>query len=259
VWTPALLGLLRPPGTVALTVPEQPVVHPPRGMRGMRVHIAGRGVGAASAVYFGSTAAPLLDSTDDWLTVLVPDVPSEPTVVSLQLGGGSVTLRERFQVYQLPVPSGTVTASPCVLPLGSLTPRIAALAPQQAAPGAVLTVAVPGAAALRDRVEQGNSMRSMGGGQRDLLGLAFSYEPAAPSSTGGGLVDTLAALADRQAPVAEAQAVAAGSFTVQVPLRARSGPVALVVFTRSADGAYGIRECRGAGPDLVVASSAARP
>jgi hypothetical protein len=227
-------------------------------MRGMRVHIAGRGVGAATAVYFGSTAAPLLDSTDDWLTVVVPEVPSEPTVVSLQLGGRNVTLRERFQVYQLPVASGSVTAPPCVLPLGGLTPQINALAPQQAAAGAVLTVAVPGAAALRDRVEQGNSRRSMGSGQRDVLGLAFSYEPTAPQSAGQGLGDMVAALADRQAPVAEAQAVSASSFTVQVPPRARSGPVALVVFTRAADGAYGIRECRAAGPDLVVVPPAAR-
>lgn len=254
-----MLGLLRPPGTVALAVPEQPVMHPPRGVRGMRVHIAGRGVGAATAVYFGSTAAPLLDSTDDWLTVLVPDVPSEPTVVSLQVSGRSVPLREPFQVYQLPVASGTVTALPCVLPLGSLTPQISALAPQQAAAGAVLTVAVPGAAALRDRVEQGNSMRSMGTGQRDLLGLAFSYEPAAPPAMGDDLGDMLTALVGRQAPVAEAQVVSAGSFTVQVPQRARTGPVALVVFTRAADGVYGIRECRAAGPDLVVASPAARP
>lgn len=254
-----MLGQLRPPGTVALAVPEQPVVHPPRGVRGMRVHIAGRGVGAATAVYFGSTAAPLLDSTDDWLTVLVPDVPSEPTVVSLQKGGRSVTLRERFQVYQLPVASGTVTAPPCVLPLGSLTPQIASLAPQQAAAGALLTVAVPGAAALRDRVEQGNAMRSMGAGQRDLLGLAFSYEPAAPQATGNGFADMLAALAGRQAPVAAAQVVSAGGFTVQVPPRARSGPVALVVFTQAADGGYGIRECRAAGPDLVVALPPSRP
>ena len=249
-----MLEILRPPGTATLTVPEQPVVQPPRGIRGMRVHIAGRGVGAATAVYFGATAAPLLDSTEDGLTLLVPEVPSEPTLVSLQWNGRRVPLREPFLVYQLPVASGTITATPCVLPLGSLPAQVSGLAPQSAAAGARLTVRVPGAAALRDRVEQDNTLASLGMGQRNLLGLAFSYEPGAPLPPGGGFGEMVAALADRQAPVAEAQAVSADSFTVQVPTRARTGPVALVVFARAADGAYGIRECRSAGPDLVVAA-----
>jgi hypothetical protein len=280
---------LRPYLGARIKVPEVLALTSARGTRGMLVHLVGPQAAAATAVSFAGVPAQVSAVRGDSLSLIVPDVPSEAVSVTVQTSAGQVTLAQQFEVYQLPVDSNRNYTPPCQFLETGLALRIATLQPQRALPGAQITLRVPGLSVVQTRLQlerdaqaaaerraaQGDPTMSademlvaalgrlagaMGGGQGDpaVLGVAFSYEPGSHRATGNAMLDQLARAASYQEPVVPV--VSTGdTFSVPVPTRATTGPMALVLYRRSGLGDMSIQQCSVAGPDLVVAPPAALP
>jgi hypothetical protein len=254
-FAPYLRRALRSPLQIDTRVPTQPQVYPPRGTRGMLVHVAGLGLSETTAVYFGDTPARIVRTQGDRLSVLVPEVPSQATTVSLQLPNGRVAVQAPFHVYQLPDASpGRVLVAPCSVPRGDVQTQITVLAPQRAQWGTTLTVTAPGVGALRSRIDEDNANDSIFDGHKAVLGVAFTYEPAPnrSRSSGNADLDAIMGVVPEQSPVASATLVSPDTVSVRVPVRAVSGPVALVAYESYISGGFSIGECRASGPDLIV-------
>jgi hypothetical protein len=259
-FAPGLWGHAQRPlqGQIDTSVPAEPTAYPPRGMRGMLVHIAGRGVGEATAVYFGDTPARMLGTVGDRISVTVPGVPTEAMVVSLQMPAGRVAVREPFQVYQLPDQSQGTVETPCTFTWGRVDARITALAPQRVLPGALLTVTAPGVGALKTRIDAENRAHSGPFPNLSYLGLAFSHDPSAFVPAGNDFFDNIARADAQQTPMSEATLTSPDTVTVRVPPRAVTGPLAVVVYASSLGGRR-VQECLASGPGLSVAPPSALP
>lgn len=272
-----------------IKVPDVLTLTPARGTRGMLVHLVGPQAAAATAVSFAGVPAQISAVRGEYLSLVVPDVPSEAVSVTVQTAAGQVTLAQPFQVYQLPVDSNRNYTPPCQFLETSLALRITSLQPQRASPGAQITLTVPGLSVVQTRLQQerdaqaaaerraaqgdasmsaeekllavfGRLAGAMGGSQGgpDVLGVAFSYEPGTHRATGNAMLDQLARAASYQEPVVPV--VSTGdTFSVPVPAGATSGPMALVLYRMGRLGDLSIHQCSVAGPDLIVAPPAALP
>ena len=282
-WLPVLLAGLRPHFTAQVKEPDELTLYPTRGTRGMLVHLAGPNAAAVTGVTMGGTPAQIVAVKGSRLTLIVPEVPSQPATVVAQTPAGRVTLRERFQVYQLPDSSSRMFETPCAHFEGGLGVRIASVTPQRSLPGAPITLTVPGLSVWQTRLDTeraareaterrareqrqagqtdaervlaalGDAMGSMGGGgSPPSLGVAFSFEPGVFRATGSDLFDRLALAGSYEVPIARV-AVSGDTFTLGVPDRAVSGPIAVVLFRSDFYQVDTIQQCSFIGPDLVVA------
>lgn len=268
----------RPAVRAAFPTPAEPTLFPSQGTRNMAVVIAGEGVGQAEAVLFGAAAADILEKTSERIHVRVPAIPSEAVRVHLQMPTGRVTLRQPFQVYQAPDQSASVRSPPCPQPYGDLAGlalEIAALRPQSVQPGQLLTLAVPGIGALRDRLQRTadgqagasagagsmtDALAGMGQGAKHI-GVAFTHEPNAPSQDAPpqDIQDWLDGISgDNRSParpIGKAESITRNELTVRVPNRAVSGPVAIVIRQSIPLNwlEYDTLSCRASGPALLVA------
>lgn len=238
-------GLFRPdrPGTgrIEWRVPTEPAIYPPKGMRGMVVHIIGPRVDEVTEVLFGETPAPILARAGQRLTVQVPVVASEAHLVHLELPDGGMTVRPRFEVYQLPDTSPSSRASPCPVPLGDMRATVSTLNPLRVLPGQSLTVTAPGIAALSDEI---TPPVLSGQDEPRLLGLAFSHDATVTTNAVGWPQVP-------ETPIVNLGRVRSDTFTVTVPPLALTGPVALVVYTSDFMGRE-VLQCLSSGPGLSI-------
>jgi hypothetical protein len=238
-------GLFKPDraftGRIETRMPTEPTLYPPRGMRGMVVHIAGPRVDEVTEVLFGETAAPILARAGQRLTVQVPLVPSEAHTVHLEVPEGWLQVRQRFEVYQLPDTSPSARVSPCPVPLGDLRATIATLNPLRVLPGQTLTVTAPGIAALSDEI---TPPLLSGVDEPRRLGLAFTHDATATTNSYGWPVVP-------EIPIVNLGRVRSDTFTVTVPPLALTGPLALVVYTDDFMGRE-LLQCLASGPGLSI-------
>jgi hypothetical protein len=258
-FTPALQASLRPSLQIDTRVPAEPRIYPTRGTRRTLVHIAGMGLSEATAVYFGDTPASIITTQGDRLSVLVPDVPSEAMSVSLQMPAGRVTLRDSFQVYQLPYATPSLRVVPCSMPRGEMAATITALAPLRAMPGEVITITASGVGAVKAGLDAAEARRSAFSAHAGLLGVAFTFAPRSEPRTGiAAVMEAASGHEPEQAPIAVAEVLSPDTVRIRVPQRAVSGPLALVAYESVLFGGYNVNACSAGGPDLQVAPPAPR-